>query len=68
VLNAYRALASRKKNLELHIFPGVQHGYMMPGISKAFDRQARQFSMTRALAILEGLGSTNVQEALSEAS
>lgn len=68
VLNAYRALASRKKNVELHIFSGVQHGYMMPGIPKAFDRQARQFSMTRALAILEGLGSTNVQEALSEAS
>jgi carboxymethylenebutenolidase len=68
VLNAYRALASRTKNVELHIFSGVQHGYMMPGIPKAFDRQARQFSMTRALAILEGLGSTNVQEALSEAS
>src|ERR1700730_13381407 len=68
VLNAYRALATRKKNLELHIFSGVQHGYMMPGIPKAFDRQARQFSMTRALAMLEGLGSTNAQEALSEAS
>jgi carboxymethylenebutenolidase len=68
VLNAYRALATRKKNLELHIFSGVQHGYMMPRIPKAFDRQARQFSMTRALAMLEGLGSTNVQEALSEAS
>jgi carboxymethylenebutenolidase len=68
VLNAYRALASRKKNVELHIFSGVQHGYMMPGISKAFDRQARQFSMTRALAILEGLGSANVQKHLREAS
>ena len=68
VLNAYRALASRKKNVELHIFSGVQHGYMMPGIPKAFDRQARQFSMTRALTILEGLGSTNVQKPLREAS
>jgi len=68
VLNAYRALASRKKNVELHIFSGVQHGYMMPGIPKAFDRQARQFSMTRALAMLEGLGSTNVQKHLREAS
>ena len=68
VLNGYRALASRKKNVELHIFSGVQHGYMMPGIPKAFDRQARQFSMTRALAILEGLGSTNVQKHLREAS
>ena len=68
VLNAYRALASQKENVELHIFSGVQHGYMMPGISKAFDRQARQFSMTRALAILEGLRSTNVQKHLREAS
>src|SRR5262249_22346732 len=29
VLSAYRALASRQNNVELHIFPGVQHGYMM---------------------------------------
>ena len=68
VLNAYRALASRKKNLELHIFPGVQHGYMMPGISKAFDRQARQFSMTRAFAMLERLRSNDEQKHLREAS
>jgi dienelactone hydrolase len=27
VLSAYRAVASRKKNVEVHIFPGVQHGY-----------------------------------------
>ena len=26
VLDAYRALAARMKNLEVHIFPGVQHG------------------------------------------
>ena len=68
VLNAYRALASRKKNLELHIFPGVQHGYMMPGISKAFDRQVRDFSMTRAFATLERLRSNDEQKHLREAS
>jgi len=68
VLNAYRALASRKKNLELHIFPGVQHGYMMPGIPKAFDRQARQFSMTRAFATLKGLRSNDEEKHLREAS
>lgn len=55
VLAAYRAAASRMKNLELHIFPGVQHGYMMPEAVKAFDRKTRDFSMERALAILEGL-------------
>jgi carboxymethylenebutenolidase len=42
------------KNLDLHIFPGVEHGYMMPE-SKAFDRKTRDFSMERTLAILEGL-------------
>jgi carboxymethylenebutenolidase len=54
VLAAYRAAATRMKNLDLHIFPGVQHGYMMPE-AKAFDQKTRDFSMERALAILEGL-------------
>ena len=57
VLSAYRALASKKTNVELHIFPGVQHGYMMRGAPKAFDPQAREFSMTRVLAIVEGFRS-----------
>ena len=55
VLAAYRAAAARLKNLELHIFPGVQHGYMMPEAVKAFDRKTRDFSMGRALAILDAL-------------
>jgi carboxymethylenebutenolidase len=55
VLAAYRGAASRMKHLELHIFPGVLHGYMMPDNAKAFDRKTRDFSMARALAILEGL-------------
>jgi carboxymethylenebutenolidase len=54
VLDAYRGAAARVKNLDLHIFPGVEHGYMMPE-SKAFDRKTRDFSMQRSLAILEGL-------------
>jgi carboxymethylenebutenolidase len=57
VLNAYRAVPSRMTNVEVHIFPGVQHGYMMPGNPKAFSREAREFSMERALAILDGLRS-----------
>jgi carboxymethylenebutenolidase len=56
VLAAYRGAAQRMKNLDLHIFPGVQHGYMMPE-SKAFDQKTRDFSMERALAMLEGLRS-----------
>src|SRR5882672_1182191 len=55
VLAAYRGAAARMKNLDLHIFPGVQHGYMMPDNVKAFDQKTRDFSMERALAILEGL-------------
>ena len=54
VLDAYRALSSRIKNVELHIFPGVQHGFMMRG-SPAFDQAARDFCMNRALAMLDGL-------------
>jgi carboxymethylenebutenolidase len=55
LLDAYRAVAARIKNVELHIFPGILHGYMMTGNAKAFDAQKREFSMSRALAILEGL-------------
>jgi carboxymethylenebutenolidase len=54
VLDAYRGAAARIKSLELHIFAGIEHGYMMPE-SKAFDRKTRDFSMERSLAILEGL-------------
>jgi len=55
VQDAYRAVPSRMKNVEVHIFPGIQHGYMMPASVKAFDRKTRDFSMERALAILNGL-------------
>ena len=39
----------------VHIFPGILHGYMMPGNATAFDARTREFSMARALAILAGL-------------
>jgi carboxymethylenebutenolidase len=55
VLDAYRALATQMKNLDLHIIPGVNHGYMMPGAGEAFDKKTREFSMARAKAILSGL-------------
>jgi carboxymethylenebutenolidase len=54
VQQAYRAAAARIKNLDLHIFPGVQHGYMMPDAGEAFDRASHDFSMARAKAILAG--------------
>jgi carboxymethylenebutenolidase len=66
VLGGYRAAAAKMKNLELHIFPGVEHGYMMPE-SKAFDQKTRDFSMERALAILDGLRDTGTKEARRKA-
>jgi carboxymethylenebutenolidase len=61
VLDAYRALSSRVKNLDLHIFPGVLHGYMMRGSPKAFDQKTRDFSIARALAILDSLRAPKMQ-------
>ena len=55
VLDAYRALASRMGNVELHIFPGIKHAYMMPDAGAAYDAKTRAFSMARALAILNDL-------------
>ena len=52
---AYRAVPSRMKNVEVHIFPGVLHGYMMKGNPKAYHPETVRFSMTRTLAILDGL-------------
>ena len=55
VLDAYRGVAARMRNVELHVFPGVLHGYMMVDGGKAFDQKTYDFSMGRALAILKGL-------------
>jgi carboxymethylenebutenolidase len=54
VLEAYRALTKRMKNLEVHVFPGVEHGYMMKD-AKAYDAKSYEFSMQRALAMLSAL-------------
>jgi carboxymethylenebutenolidase len=55
VQEAYRAVPGRMKNVEVHIFPGVQHGYMMPASVQAYHKETREFSMGRALSILETL-------------
>jgi len=55
VRDAYRAAAARHRNLELHVFPGIDHGYMFPLSPAAFDAKTRTFSMSRALAVLAGL-------------
>jgi carboxymethylenebutenolidase len=55
VLDVYRSVTSRMNNVEVHIFPGVQHGFMMPSSPEAFDVATRDFAMERAFAILDGL-------------
>jgi carboxymethylenebutenolidase len=55
VIEAYQAVPARMSNVEVHIFPGVKHGYMMPDASDAFDKKTRDFSVARTLAILNGL-------------
>ncbi len=55
VLDAFRAVPARIKNVEVHVFPGVDHGYTMPGYTKGFHQQSRDFSMRRALSMLDGL-------------
>jgi carboxymethylenebutenolidase len=55
VLDAYRAMPARMPNVEVHVAPGVLHGYMMRGNVKAYDASLYEFSMERAVAILDDL-------------
>jgi carboxymethylenebutenolidase len=55
VIDMFRKAAARMSNLELHIFRGIKHAYMMPDAGAAYDAKTREFSMARALAILAGL-------------
>jgi carboxymethylenebutenolidase len=55
VQEAYRKVPARMKNVEVNIFPGILHGYMMKESVKAFDQKTRDFTMGRTLAILQGL-------------
>jgi carboxymethylenebutenolidase len=56
------------KNVEVHIFPGILHGYMMRGAPQAFDPKTRDFSMARTNAILDGLRSGRAPSKLRQAS
>jgi carboxymethylenebutenolidase len=55
VQEMYRAVPARQKNVDVHIIPGVNHGYMMKANPAAFDQKTYDLSMGRALAILGGL-------------
>ena len=68
MLDAYRGIPSRMKNVEVHIFSGVLHGFMMRGSPKEFHPATRDFSMARALAIVDGLRGGRVPQSLRHAS
>jgi len=55
VQEAYRGLAARMKNIDLHIIPDVLHGYMFRGNKAAFHQSTYDLSMQKALAILSDL-------------
>ena len=59
VRDAYRTVAGRMKNVAVHVFPGVGHGYMMQGNTDAFDQEACGNSVERALTILGCLRGDN---------
>lgn len=63
VQEAYRGVPARMKNVEVHIFPGVLHGYMMRGNPKAFHEETYRFSMTSALKLLEALREETLRRA-----
>ncbi len=55
VRTLYLDKAKALPNLEVHIFPGIQHGYMMPGGGAAYSAETRKFSMDKALGLLGAL-------------
>ncbi len=63
VQEAYKKIPARMKNVEVHLFPGVLHGYMMRSNPKAFDQKTYDFTMQRTLAILEGLRGEQLRKA-----
>jgi carboxymethylenebutenolidase len=52
---AYVDKAKTMPNLEVHIVPGILHGYMMPANTKAYSAKTREFSMGKALGLLDAL-------------
>jgi len=57
VRDAYRAAAARLQNVQVRVFPGAAHGYMMRGNTGAFDQALYEQTMERALAMLQPLRS-----------
>ena len=68
VKNVYPKLADEMSNLQVHVLPGINHGYMMSLAVKAYDKGAYDFSMKKTLAILDGLRGEDRGQALRKAS
>ncbi len=65
VLDLFRAVPARMQNVEVHIFPGIKHAFMMHNAGPAYDQKTRDFAMGRAYAILDGLRNTPAMRAAS---
>ncbi len=52
---AYTERAGQQPSLAVHIFPGIQHGYMMRENTKAWSPPTYEFTMGKALDILRSL-------------
>ena len=52
---AYLEKAQAVTSLQVHIFPGILHGYMMRENVQAWDKPTYDFSMDKALGILNAL-------------
>ena len=61
VLTAYKAVPTSMPNVEVHIFPGVLHGYMLRKNPQAFSQATRDFSMSRALTMLAAFRGAGTQ-------
>ena len=55
--DAYRAATARTDGIEMRVFPGVEHGYMMKSKPLAFNRSAYQASMACAVGLVASLAS-----------
>ncbi len=54
VIEQFRGAAAAMDNVDMHIYPGVEHGYSSPG-GEAHDAAATEHSWERARAILRDL-------------
>jgi carboxymethylenebutenolidase len=66
VRDAYQAAAARQNNVEVHVFPGIDHGYMFPHSPQAFDAATCSFSAGRALSIMATLRGVRLKTEAAE--